>query len=101
MSKQVKQHEHEAQKQEVRKLKSNFITILAVVVVVAIAVVVFMVISRSNMASQNTTLQEQLADSQAAWQTVSDEKEELQTQLSTANDALRGPRPPWPSPPKR
>lgn len=89
MSKQVKQREHQEHRKELLTQKRNFTITLAVVVLVALAVIVFMVISRNNLAGTNASLSAELTESQAAWQTVSGEKETLQGELETANGALR------------
>ena len=89
MSKQVKKLEHqETRKQELKK-RSTYIITLAVVLAVALIVLIFMVVSRANLASQNASLNDQLAESQAAWQAVSEEKEALQGELTTTSNALR------------
>lgn len=63
--------------------------ILAAALVVAVILAVVFFMQRINLSSQVDSLQSDLAVSQTRWQTVSEEKEALQSDLTVVNDNLR------------
>lgn len=71
------------------KKNSTNLLILAVALLIAVALMIFMLVQRNDLSQKNEALTAELATSQQNWQTVSAQKEVLQTELADVNSSLR------------